>query len=206
MMKCPAITRGFQERTMTRLATTLALVLAIPGLGGAQGRLSLDLRVPTAATTHKLNDAELSMGYGLGATVAYRLQPHLHLYGGWDYLHFSADQSFAGADREFVETGYTYGLRFQHPLQADRVMYRVEAGGTYKHVEIENKSGDIIANSGHSAGLEGGAGLAFATMPRWQVVPMLRYRALFPEFTIGATKSSGALRYFSVEIGASRAF
>ena len=52
-------------------------------------------------------------------TLAVRALKHLHVYGGWDWMHFSSDNSFAGSNMDFEETGYTYGLRYQHPLRGE---------------------------------------------------------------------------------------
>lgn len=173
----------------------------------AQGRFSFDLRAAGAAPTSNLAGADLTTGFGLGATVAIRLQPHLHLYGGWDWFGFSADQSFAGADSDFEETGYTYGLRFEHPFGAAMGLnYRLEAGGTFKHIEIESDDGDIIGDSEHSVGFEFGAGAVLGANRSWQIVPMLRFRSLSPEFTIGNVRTDATLRYVALELGIARRF
>ena len=131
----------------------------------------------------------------------------VHLYGGWDYIAFAPDQSFAGVDHDFEETGYTYGLRFEHPFgAATGMLYRLEAGGTYKHVEIEDADGDIVADSEHSVGFEFGAGAVFNANSNWRFVPMLRYRSLSPDFTIGSVTTEGTLQYVGLELGLSRRF
>lgn len=193
-------------RKLLYCATAMAMASSV-NVAGAQNRFSVDLRVAGAAPIEKLAGADLSAGLGLGATVALRLQPHLHLYGGWDVLAFQTEQSFAGADRDFVETGYTYGLRFEHPFgAATALLYRLEAGGTFKHVEIENEDGDIIADSDHTVGFELGAGVVLNARQSWRIVPMLRLRSLAPEFAVGAVTTDGTLRYVAVEVGVSRRF
>lgn len=176
-------------------------------IAGAQGPFSVDLRIAGVTPTSKLAGTDLSTGLGAGATIAFRLQPHLHLYGGWDYIAFAPDQSFAGVDHDFEETGYTYGLRFEHPFgAATGMLYRLEAGGTYKHVEIEDADGDIVADSEHSVGFEFGAGAVFNANSNWRFVPMLRYRSLSPDFTIGSVTTEGTLQYVGLELGLSRRF
>jgi hypothetical protein len=188
-----------------------AAVIALTAIGAASPvaaqRMTLDLRSIGASTTENLAGTDLGASLGVGAVLAWRLQPHLHLYGGWDYLHFSADQSFAGANRDFEETGYTFGLRFEHPLTASGgIAYRLDGGGTYKHVEVEDGDGDLILDSGHSLGFEGGAGLSFAIGAKWRLVPMARYRSLSPEFTISTVVTKGDLRYVGFEVGVSYRF
>ena len=190
-------------KRLTLLAAGLLTTATVPI--GAQ-RLTADLRA-VAATPGKLAGTELDMGVGFGATVAWQLQPHLHLYGGWDWLHFGSDNSFAGSDQDFEETGYTFGLRFEHPLgDASRLHYRLEGGGTYKHVEIENDDGDIIADSEHGLGYEAGLGLLWSVGASWRVGPLVRFRSLSADFDIGTQRTSGTLRYVGLEVGVSRRF
>lgn len=192
--------------TLKLVATALALVASANG-AVAQQRITLDLRVAAAMPITDLADADLETGIGLGSTLAFRLQPHLHLYGGWDYMHFTSDQSFAGADLDFEETGYTFGLRFEHPFKVDsRVAYRLEAGGTYKHVEIENDDGDLVVDSGHELGFELGTGLLIPLGAQWNLTPTVRFRSLEPSFQIGTTTTEGTMRYVGLELGISRRF
>lgn len=184
-------------------ATTL--LLASPAT--AQPHISADLRVSVASTTQKLAGAELDPGVGIGATLAYRLQPHLHVYGGWDWLRFRADQSFAGTKVDFEETGYTLGLRFEHPIRATSdFAYRIEAGGTYKHIEAENEGGSLVADTDHGLGFETGIGLLTPISGSLKLTTMLRYRALDRDFTFGNITVPGSLQYGALEVGLTRRF
>jgi hypothetical protein len=170
-------------------------------------QLTLDLRGAIAMPTADLADADLSTGAGFGATLAVQLQPHLHLYGGWDWMRFTADESFAGPEPDFEETGYTFGLRFEHPLGASsRTMYRLEAGGTYKHFEFEDEDGDITVDTGHGLGYEAGVGLLLPLSGSWRLAPTVRYRALSRDFTVGSITTTGDLKYVALEIGFSKRF
>ena len=196
-------------RTSLRLsAAALALAVAAAFTAtAAQPRTTLDLRATVVSPITDFADADLSMGLGFGGTVAFRLQPHLHLYGGWDWLRFHSDASFAGTDMDFEETGYTLGLRFQHEVPwNERISYRLEAGALYKHVEIEDSDGDLISDSGHELGFELGAGLSMVFGEKWNVVPLVRLRSHAPSFTIGATTTDATMRYLGVELGFSRRF
>jgi hypothetical protein len=192
---------------MRPLVLTVACLMAAGAAGSAQAqRFTVDLR-PVIASPSELAGSELDVGLGFGATVAYQLQQHLHLYAGWDWLQFGANNSFAGLDRDFGETGYTFGLRFEHPLsEASRLLYRVEGGGTYKHVEIENQDGDIIADSDHSLGYELGLGLLWPAGNTWRFGPTFRFRSLDPDFDISGVGTSGTLRYMGLELSISRRF
>jgi hypothetical protein len=192
-------------KTLSILLGASALFAATPELSAQ--RFSVDLRAAAATPTSKLAGTDLNNGFGFGATVAYRVQPHVHLYAGWDWMHFRANQSFAGSDMDFEETGYTFGLRFEHPFRAGAsVAYRLEGGGTYKHNELENTAGDLVANSGHGFGYEAGAGLLVPISGQWSFVPTLRYRSLTRDYAVGGSTTEGELRYLALEAGISRSF
>lgn len=185
----------------------IALAASVLASDLAAQRLTVDLRGAVATPTSELGGADLGMGAGFGATIAWRLQPHLHVYGGWDWMRFAADDSFAGPEPDFEETGYTFGLRFEHPLRPEsRTMYRLEAGGTYKHIEVEDENGDNIADTDHGLGYELGAGLLVPLGEAWKLAPTLRYRSLSRDFTVGAVTTPAELRYVALEIGFSRRF
>jgi len=183
-----------------------SILLAAPAAVAAQ-RVAVDLRTIGATATQRLAGADLTIGVGFGATVAYFLQPHLAAYAGWDWMHFQADQSFAGLDMDFEETGYTLGLRFEHPIgRNEHPLFRIETGGTFKHMEIENVGGDIIADSGHELGFEAGGGVVFPIGAHWRLTPTVRFRSLTPEFEITGVETRGDLRYVGFELGVSRRF
>lgn len=192
----------------TRIMTLIALGILFATPSGLKAQqLSLDLRAVGATSTQRLAGADLSVGVGFGATLAYRIQPHVSTYGGWDWMHFQAEQSFAGADMDFEETGYTLGLRFDHPIRGDSgPLFRIEAGGTYKHVEVENTSGDIVADSGHELGLEAGGGVVIPLGTAWRLTPTVRFRSLSPAFDVTGVTTKTDLRYMGVELGVSRQF
>lgn len=193
-----------RHRIMTWLV--FGSLLATPSGLTAQ-QLAADLRAVGATSTQRLAGADLSVGVGFGATLAYRIQPHLSAYGGWDWINFRADQSFAGADMDFVETGYTLGLRFDHPISGDSgPLFRIEAGGTYKHVEVENTSGNIITDSGHELGFEAGGGVVIPLGTAWRLTPTVRFRSLSPAFDITGATTRSEFRYVGVEFGVSRQF
>lgn len=192
-----------------RLSPAIAALALITSGPLAAQDLTLDLRVAAVMPTSDLADADLETGLGFGATLAVRVMPHLHLYGGWDWVHFTnAGNSFVGEDRDIEETGYTIGLRFEHPFGvASRAMYRLEAGGTYKHVEIEDATGEIVADTEHGLGYEAGAGVLLPLgQGTWRLAATVRYRALDRDFVIGDDTRAGQLRYVGLELGVSRRF
>jgi opacity protein-like surface antigen len=181
--------------------------LALPVTAAAQGTVMVEVRPTFAIPVGKLAGASLAMGPAFGLTGSTRLGENLHLYGGWDWAHFTAKNSFAGTNLDFDETGYVLGLRFERPCpRGHPVALRAEAGATYKHVEIENSAGDLISDSKHGIGYEAGLGVAMSLSDDWKLVPAARYRSLNADFTIGAAKTSGDLRYVTLEFTLSRSF
>ena len=172
----------------------------------AQDRWSLDIRSGAAFATQDLGDADLGIGLGFEGTVAYRFMPHMAVYGGWDWHHFSADQSFAGADVDVEDTGYALGLQFIHPIGESSLDYFIRAGGILNHIEIENDEGDIVADSKQGLGWEVGVGVVLSLSDHWRLAPGVRYRSLSRDIEIGVASTPVDLTYLAVEVGLSRSF
>ncbi len=188
------------------LVILLAVLLGSAPLS-AQQAVTFDVRGVAAMNTEDLVDADLGGGFGFGAVVAVRVLPHLNVYGGWDWIRFTPETSFAGSDRDFEETGYTFGLRFEHPFTREStIRYRLEGGGVYKHVEIENQSGDLLGDSDLDLGFELGAGLVLPLGVSWALTPVARFRSSTPEVTVGSNLNDGTVRYVAFELGLSRGF
>ena len=192
---------------MMIMGTVAAVLIAEPV--NAQGPWTLDFRMGAALPTEDLGQDEIATGLGLEGALGYRFMEHLAAYVGWDWHKFAADQSFAGSDMDFEETGYAYGLRFEHPFSGETgtgTVYTLRAGRTYNHLEIENLEGDIIADSGHSAGWEIGAGTTFGLSDTWRVSPGARYRSLSPDVEVGGTTTEVDLKYVALEVGVTWSF
>ena len=172
----------------------------------AQSRWALELRSGASVATQNLGDADLGVGLGFEGTAAYRFMPHLSAYAGWGWNQFAADRSFAGTDIQFEETGYTFGLQFIHPFGASKLHFLLQAGGVANHIEVENKDGDIIADSGHGLGWQVGAGLAIPLGERWRLTPSVRYRALSREIELNDVTTTADLNYFDAGVGISWLF
>src|SRR5688572_11412282 len=100
-----------------RLVRVLALLLiAAGGTLEAQSRWRFELGGGAAFPTEDVGNTSLNTGFGLEGTVGYRVQPHLWVYAGWDWHRFSSDLPIA-AQSDFEETGYAFGLQFEHPIR-----------------------------------------------------------------------------------------
>lgn len=188
---------------LTAVALTMFMVF---NQSHAQDRWNLELRPGVNYATRDISDADLGLGFGGELTIAYRFMPHLAAYAGWSYNNFAVDQSFAGKDASFEETGYTFGLQFIHPIGESEIKYLLRAGGTYNHIEIENNAGDIVIDSGHGLGWQAEAGLAIPISNKFSLLPSVRYRSLSREITINNVITDASLNYLSVGIGLSLAF
>lgn len=183
------------------VALTIAMAL-IGGAGaaGAQSRWSAEVIGGGAFATQELGDVDLGTGVGLEVSARYRIMPHLAVYAGWDWHHFPSDGPSAGGDMDIEDTGYTFGLRFEHPITS-RAGYWVRAGGTANHIEMEDAGGDIVFDSGHGLGWEVGGGVAVPIGQRLTLTPGVRYRTLSRDVEIGGLTSPVDLRYVTVGVG-----
>ena len=189
------------------LITIFALVLlSVFSQSYAQDKWGLEFRPCFDYATQDILDADLGLGFGAELTIAYRFMPHLAAYAGWSYNNFAVDQSFAGPDASFEETGYTFGFQFIHPIGESTLSYLVRVGGTYNHIEIENNEGDIIIDSGHGLGWQAEAGLVISLSKRFSLLPSVRYRSLNRDIEIENENTSVHLNYLSVGVGLSWSF
>lgn len=184
----------------------ISILLAFSNHSSAQKAWSIEVRPGVNFATKNLSDANLKTGFGIEGTVNYRLMPHLAAYAGWGWNKFAADQSFAGTKNDFEETGYTFGLQFIHPFEKGKLSYLIEAGGIFNHIEVENNSGDIFADSGHGLGWQAGFGLSIPMGERFSLIPAVRYRALSRDLKIGEGKTAVDLNYVSGGLGLSWSF
>lgn len=183
------------------IATTVALLaLASAGVAQAQSNIGVEVRGGAGFPTEDLGDASLLIGGGAGLTVNYRFMPHVLAYAGWDWFLFKTDQPFAGAAYDVENTGYAFGLQFQHPV-VPGIGYWVRAGGTYQHIELEDDDGDVVADSGHELGWEAGGGVRVMLGRGFALTPGVRYRRLATELAVGQTSVPVDLAYVTAEIG-----
>lgn len=193
---------------MKKLLLTIAALTLLTSFNRsiAQDKWSLEFRPGANYATQDIADADLGLGFGAELTIAYRFMPHLAAYAGWSYNNFAVDQSFAGTDAGFEETGYTFGFQFIHPIGESDIKYLLRAGGTYNHIEIENNNGDIIIDSGHGLGWQAEAGLVIPLSERFSLLPSVRYRSLKRDIDINNVSTSVNLNYVSVGVGLSWSF
>jgi len=169
-------------------------------------RWGLELNVGGSFATQKMAGSSLNAGMGFEGMFHYRFLPHTGMYAGWGWNKFSADHSFAGANMDFEETGYVFGLQFKHPIENTAMSYFLRAGGLYNHIEVENEDGDIIGDTGHGTGWQVAAGIEMAISGKWAFSPGLKYNSLSRDIDMEGNTFSLDQNYLSLRVGFLRTF
>ena len=203
IMKHVRMIRIFSSNSAALLGFFMLLVLHT---ATAQNRFAVELRGGADFPAAELGGADLKTGFGLEGTFAYRFIPRLSAFAGWSWNRFASDQSFAGADVDFEETGYQLGLRFSDPIGSSPVHYLLGAAGLYNHLEAENAAGDIIGDTGHGLGWQAEAGIVIPLGERWSLSPLVRYRSLSREFNDESFQREVDLNYVSASLGIAWSF
>jgi len=177
-----------------------------PTAGADPGPFSFNFSTGASFASGTLGDADAGTGFGFEGSFAYRFMPHLAAYAGWGWTKFPVEVSFAGAEMDFEETGYTFGLQFVHPLGVSTLSYVIKAGGIYNHIEIENTKGDITADSKHGLGWRVEGGIDIPLSGRVHLNPAVRYSSLSRPITAGGGTTAVYLRYVSAAVGVTWTF
>jgi len=194
-------------KTRISLLTIALTIFALNAIAQSnQDRWAFELSTGASYATKELGDANLKAGPAIEGTFYYRFLEHTSVYLGWGWKKFGSNQSFAGNNMDFEETGYTYGLQFKHPFSGTRLNYVVRAGGIYNHVEIENSDGDILSDTGHGLGWQVAGGFEIPLGRSWTLVPTLKYSSLSRDLEFGTDKFSSDLNYLSTQIGFTKTF
>lgn len=174
----------------------------------AQSRLGFEIRGGLGSPNGELDATDLERGFGFEGSVSYRLLPHLATYLGWDWWRFPADDAFAGPGVDLEETGYAFGLRFEHPFAGEEgngPAWWIRAGGTADHFELEDGDGELISDSGHGLGWEVGGGLSLP-VGSWRFTPGVRLRSLRRDIEVDTRQLEVELHTLAFEVGFARGF
>jgi len=184
-------------------------VLALTLSGFAQEkekRFGFEVSGGASFATSDLGGANLQLGFGGEGIFHYRFMPHLGVYAGWGYNAFSAENSFAGNEIDFEETGYVFGLQFKHPIGISPVSYYVRAGALYNHIELENTDGDIIGDTGHGFGWQAAGGVDIPLGRNWSLTPGVKFNSLSGDVNMEGTNTQLDLNYIQVRVGILKKF
>lgn len=194
-------------KTKVFFAMMLATVLTLQSAGqDNEKRFGVEFSLGASMAVQKLDDVTLNPGFGGEGIFHYRFMPHLGAYGGWGWNRFGAEESFAGNNVSFEETGYVLGLQYKRAFTQKGTAWYVRAGGLYNHIETENSDGDVINNSGHGLGWQLAGGFDFPLGKNWSLTPGVKFNSLKrePEFD-GVTRTFNH-NYASVRFGILKRF
>lgn len=169
----------------------------------AEARWSWELRSGADFGSASLGDNDLGTGAGFETGFAYRFQPHLAAYAGWGWHHLGAGDVLA--DGSLEQTGYTFGLHFQHPVGRGPFDLYLRGGAVLRHFELE-AGDDVVDDSGHGWGWELGAGVDYALGRSWSLRAGVTHRALERDLTVAGREQTVDLGGMAVELGMARTF
>jgi len=199
-------TRRMGGPALLAVAAVAAAAVLDPAAASAQERWGFDIHATGGIATQDDARDTSENGFGLGATLHLRLQPHLFAYGGWDWMRYQAIEEIAGPDVDLEETGYALGLRFEHPFGDSDVRWWARGGALIHHFEFENDAGEILDDTGHGLGWEGGAGVTLPLGSTWSLTPGIRYRSVTREAELLNVTRDVELQAVTLEIGIRRSF
>jgi opacity protein-like surface antigen len=185
---------------------TLALLSINSIAQETEKRFGVELNSEVSIVSSDLNGANLNTGLGFETIFQYRFMPFTSVYGGWGYTHFNANESFAGTDIDFEQTGYILGLQLKNSIGESPLSYFVRGGLLYSHIETENNDGDIISDTGHGVGFQVAGGLEVALGKNWSLAPSLKYNSLSGETELEGVNHKLELRYVSARLGIVKRF
>lgn len=169
-------------------------------------RFGFELSTGVSMATNKLSESTLNPGFGFEGVFHYRILEHTGIYAGWGWNRLGAEESFAGDDVCFEETGYVMGLQFKHPFGISPVHYYLRAGSLYNHIETENSDGDVFNNTGHGWGWQVAGGVDVPMGKNWSFTPGIKFNSLSRESEFeGVTKELNH-NYISLRVGFLRRF
>lgn len=187
----------------------LAILGLTPLVAAAQeneSRFGFEISTGLSVATNKLGDAVLNTGFGAEGIFHYRFIPSTGVYAGWGWNRFSSDNSFAGVNADFEETGYVLGLQFKQSVGRLPFSLYVRAGALYNHIEIENKEGDIINDSGHGWGWQAATGVDIRLSKKVSLTPGVKFNSLRRDIIFDGTARELKQNYLSLRIGLLKRF
>lgn len=193
----------------TKVFTVVGMVLLFTTGIFAQNsnkRFGFEINGGASLATKELNNTSLNVGGGYELLLHYRLMTHLGAYVGWGWNKLSADNSFAGNDVCFEETGYLLGLQFTHPIGDSPFSYYLRGGALYNHIETENSEGDIINDTGHGLGFQLAGGASYDLGKSWSLTAGLKFNALNRDTDFNGTMMNFDYHYLSLRIGLIKQF
>ncbi|MBK9290441.1 MAG: porin family protein [Bacteroidetes bacterium] len=193
----------------TKSIFAVAIAMMLSGNLFAQektNRFGFELNTGASVSTAKPGNATLNPGFGFEGLLSYEIIPQFGLYGGWGYNRFGADESFAGNEVSFEETGYILGLQFRQSLGNTPWSLIVKGAGLYNHIEIENKEGELVGDTGHGFGFQAAAGMNYALGKNWSLAPGIKFNFLDRDVEVEGVNTNLKHHYLSLRLGIVKKF
>jgi len=166
-------------------------------------KFGFELSSGPAIAPRKLGGVTLNTGYGFEGIFRYRIVSFTDIYAGWGWNHFAAENSFAGNNVSFEETGYVLGLQCFQPI-VEGVSVYIRGGALYNHIEIENESGELLYDTGHGFGFQLATGIEIAIGLNWNLNSGIKLNSLNREIESISTNLN--LNHISMNIGIVKRF
>jgi len=148
----------------------------------------------------------LKPGMGFEGVFHFRILDHTGIYAGWGWNRMAADNSFAGDNARFEETGYVFGIQHTQPLANSPLGLFLRAGGLYNHIEVESAEGAITHDTGHGLGFQVACGLRVDLGSNWSLQPGVRFNYLSSELDIEGVTASLDHHYLALRVGIVKMF
>lgn len=194
-------------KTKVLVITSMFALLTLGAMAQKSDRkFSVEINAGAAFPVKETGETKLNPGAGFEGLLHYRFIPHLGVYAGWGWNKLSANNSFAGSDMCFEETGYVFGLQFMHPIADYPFSYYVRGAGLYNHIEIENADGEIIHDTGHGLGFQVAGGINFNLGENWSLNPGVKFNALSRDMDFEGISTTLDYQYIAIRVGVIRKF
>lgn len=193
----------------TKVLVAAALIATLPLSLTAQSeekRGAFEINGGIALSAAFPGDVINNIGAGAEALFHYRVARHFGLYGGWGYNAFRSEYGPANNRCDFEETGYIIGLQYKRPLEFANVSFFVRGAFQYKHIEVEDPSGELLFDTTHGPGGQVGFGLDLPLSEKWSVVPELKFSTLSSVDGNVTADQIPDRNYFSARIGILKRF
>jgi opacity protein-like surface antigen len=193
----------------TKVTLTIALSILLTTAIFAQEsqkRFGIEFNGDVSIVASDLSGSSLNTGLGFETILLYQFMPYTSVYGGWGWNHFNSNESFAGSDIDFEQTGYILGLQFKQDIATSPIAWFIRAGALLCHIETENNDGEIISDSGHGFGWQAAGGIEVALGKNWSLTPGLKYNFLSRETEFGDVNYQLDHRYVSARLGIVKKF
>ncbi len=170
------------------------------------GKFAIELNGGASFGLTKLDDAKLNTGFGFEGLLHYEFMKNIGVYAGWGWNQFVSNNSFAGEDSRFEETGYVFGLQYRYPVSNTSVAVFIRGAALYNHIEVENTEGDIISDTGHGFGGQAAMGVDVNLGSGWGFAPGVKFNFLNRIASYQNIEHELGLKYISARLSLIKRF